>query len=87
MRRPQADFCNPGLLGKYYRAINSKVADLFARLEDDYSTFKKVFENPIKKSREPGCSKKELELGEARSAQVFPSFPVTGGAAEPYLSI
>ena len=37
---------------------------------DDYSTFKRVYETPILKSRAPGCSAKEAELGEARSAQV-----------------
>ncbi|KLO18384.1 hypothetical protein SCHPADRAFT_899782 [Schizopora paradoxa] len=39
-------------------------------LLDDYSTFKKVFETPITKSRQPGCSEKDMELGEARSAQL-----------------
>ena len=39
-------------------------------LLDDYSTFRKVFENPILKSRAPGCSVKEHELGEARHTQV-----------------
>ncbi|TBU32764.1 P-loop containing nucleoside triphosphate hydrolase protein [Dichomitus squalens] len=39
-------------------------------LLDDYSTFKRVYETPILKSRAPGCSAKEAELGEARSAQL-----------------
>ncbi|EIW61952.1 uncharacterized protein TRAVEDRAFT_57102 [Trametes versicolor FP-101664 SS1] len=39
-------------------------------LLDDYSTFKRVYETPILKSRAPGCSSKEAELGEARSAQL-----------------
>ncbi|KAI1786543.1 P-loop containing nucleoside triphosphate hydrolase protein [Ganoderma leucocontextum] len=39
-------------------------------LLDDYSTFKRVYETPILKSRAPGCSGKEAELGEARSAQL-----------------
>ncbi|KAH9853466.1 SNF2 family N-terminal domain-containing protein [Lenzites betulinus] len=39
-------------------------------LLDDYSTFKRVYETPILKSRAPGCSSKESELGEARSAQL-----------------
>ena len=39
-------------------------------LLDDYSTFRKVFENPILKSRAPGCSAKEHELCEARHTQV-----------------
>ncbi|KAI5123982.1 hypothetical protein M0805_006394 [Coniferiporia weirii] len=39
-------------------------------LLDDYSVFRKVFENPILKSRAPGCSAKELEVGEARHEQL-----------------
>ncbi|KAI0638193.1 P-loop containing nucleoside triphosphate hydrolase protein [Trametes polyzona] len=39
-------------------------------LLDDYSTFKRVYETPILKSRAPGCTPKEAELGEARSAQL-----------------
>ncbi|KAI0771634.1 SNF2 family N-terminal domain-containing protein [Trametes elegans] len=39
-------------------------------LLDDYTTFKRVYETPILKSRAPGCSAKEAELGEARSAQL-----------------
>ncbi|KAI0750810.1 P-loop containing nucleoside triphosphate hydrolase protein [Daedaleopsis nitida] len=39
-------------------------------LLDDYSTFKRVYEAPILKSRAPGCSAKEAEIGEARSAQL-----------------
>jgi DNA repair and recombination protein RAD54B len=38
--------------------------------EDDYNTFRRVYESPILKSRAPDCSAKEKELGEARSAQV-----------------
>jgi DNA repair and recombination protein RAD54B len=36
---------------------------------DEYSTFKRVYENPIIKSRAPDSTTKEVELGEARSAQ------------------
>ncbi|EPT02698.1 hypothetical protein FOMPIDRAFT_1160247 [Fomitopsis schrenkii] len=39
-------------------------------LLDDYNTFRRVYETPILKSRAPGCSAKETELGEARSAQL-----------------
>lgn len=39
-------------------------------LADDYSTFRRVYETPIIRSREPGCSEKEAKLGESRSAQV-----------------
>ena len=39
-------------------------------LLDDYSTFRRVYEIPILKSRSPGCTAKETEIGEARSAQV-----------------
>lgn len=37
---------------------------------DDYSTFRKVYETPILKSRSPDSSEKDRKLGEARSAQV-----------------
>lgn len=39
-------------------------------LLDDHSTFRRVYEVPIIKSRAPDCAPKELELGEARSAQL-----------------
>ncbi|KZT68291.1 hypothetical protein DAEQUDRAFT_692777 [Daedalea quercina L-15889] len=39
-------------------------------LLDDYNTFRRIYETPILKSRAPGCSAKETELGEARSAQL-----------------
>ncbi|KAG6330522.1 hypothetical protein ID866_8566 [Astraeus odoratus] len=39
-------------------------------LLDDYSTFRRVYEVPILKSRAPDCTPKELELGEARSVQL-----------------
>ncbi|KAG1742218.1 P-loop containing nucleoside triphosphate hydrolase protein [Suillus lakei] len=39
-------------------------------LLDDHATFRKVYEVPILKSRAPDCTDKELELGEARSAQL-----------------
>ncbi|KAH7108135.1 P-loop containing nucleoside triphosphate hydrolase protein [Auriculariales sp. MPI-PUGE-AT-0066] len=39
-------------------------------LLDDYNTFRKIYEAPILKSRAPGCSKKDLEEGEARSARL-----------------
>ena len=65
----QADFCNPGLLGECGHDNEMRGgADVFTK--DDYSTFKRVYETPILKSRAPGCSAKEAEVGEARSAQV-----------------
>ncbi|KAG2066561.1 hypothetical protein BDR04DRAFT_1106542 [Suillus decipiens] len=39
-------------------------------LLDDHATFRRVYEVPILKSRAPDCTDKELELGEARSAQL-----------------
>ncbi|KAH7920920.1 hypothetical protein BV22DRAFT_1020349 [Leucogyrophana mollusca] len=39
-------------------------------LLDDYSTFRRVYEVPILKSRAPDCTNKETEVGEARSAQL-----------------
>ncbi|KAM3423360.1 hypothetical protein BST61_g796 [Cercospora zeina] len=35
-----------------------------------YATFKREFENPIVKSRQPGASKSDVEKGEARSAEL-----------------
>ncbi|KAF9071019.1 SNF2 family N-terminal domain-containing protein [Rhodocollybia butyracea] len=39
-------------------------------LLDEYSAFRRLYEIPILKSRAPGCTVKELELGEKRSAQL-----------------
>ncbi|KAJ4468275.1 RAD54B protein [Lentinula aciculospora] len=39
-------------------------------LLDEYSAFRRLYEAPILKSRAPGCTSKELELGEKRSAQL-----------------
>ncbi|KAN0090963.1 P-loop containing nucleoside triphosphate hydrolase protein [Tylopilus felleus] len=39
-------------------------------LLDDYTTFRRVYEVPILKSRAPDRTAKELEIGEARSAQL-----------------
>ncbi|KAJ3805914.1 SNF2 family N-terminal domain-containing protein [Lentinula lateritia] len=39
-------------------------------LLDEYSAFRRLYEVPIMKSRAPGCTTKELELGEKRSAQL-----------------
>lgn len=50
--------------------------DLFIRdfvnpgLLESYSTFKKEFENPIVRSRQPGASKKDVEKGKARNEEV-----------------
>ncbi|KII92162.1 hypothetical protein PLICRDRAFT_50591 [Plicaturopsis crispa FD-325 SS-3] len=40
-------------------------------LLDDYSTFRRVYEAPILKSRAPDSTPKENEIGEARSAQLL----------------
>ncbi|KAI0320767.1 P-loop containing nucleoside triphosphate hydrolase protein [Amylostereum chailletii] len=39
-------------------------------LLDDYSTFRRIYEAPILRSRTPGCSSKDAQLGESRSAQL-----------------
>lgn len=52
---------------------------------DDYQTFRRIYETPILKSRAPGCSTKETELGEARSTQV--SDTVSLGAERPFIDI
>jgi len=54
-------------------------ANLF---QDEYSTFRRVYEVPILKSRAPDTSMKDKELGEARTAQVgdivpFPSISLS----------
>lgn len=38
-----------------------------------YNNFKKIYEAPILKSRAPGCSTKEQEIGEARLQQLLES--------------
>ncbi|KAF9559847.1 hypothetical protein CPC08DRAFT_742940 [Agrocybe pediades] len=40
-------------------------------LLDDYNVFRKVYETPILKSRAPDASAKEIEIGEARTAQLL----------------
>ncbi|PPQ89571.1 LOW QUALITY PROTEIN: hypothetical protein CVT25_012242 [Psilocybe cyanescens] len=40
-------------------------------LLDDYNIFRKVYETPILKSRAPDATKKEIELGEARTTQLL----------------
>jgi len=39
-------------------------------LLETYSTFRREFENPIVKSRQPGVSKKDVEKGKARSDEL-----------------
>jgi hypothetical protein len=39
-------------------------------LLDSYSAFSKIYEKPILKSRAPGCSTKDQELGQARAEKV-----------------
>jgi DNA repair and recombination protein RAD54B len=41
---------------------------------DEYATFRRVFENPILKSRAPGATAKEIEIGEARTEEVTSPF-------------
>ncbi|KAK7035233.1 helicase [Paramarasmius palmivorus] len=66
----KADFCNPGLLGMTRTAFFAGPSDVFFG-QDDYTSFKRMYENPIVKSRAPGCTAKELELGEKRSTQLM----------------
>ncbi|GLB37249.1 putative SNF2 family N-terminal domain containing protein [Lyophyllum shimeji] len=40
-------------------------------LLDEYSTFRRVYEVPILKSRAPDASSKDMEIGEARTAQLL----------------
>jgi DNA repair and recombination protein RAD54B len=39
-------------------------------LLESYATFRKGFENPILKSRQPGISKKDVEKGKGRSDEL-----------------
>jgi hypothetical protein len=43
---------------------------LICPAEEDYATFRRVYEAPILKSRAPDCSKRESELGRTRSEKV-----------------
>ncbi|CAA7259250.1 unnamed protein product [Cyclocybe aegerita] len=40
-------------------------------LLDEYNVFRRVYETPILKSRTPDASEKEIEIGEARTAQLL----------------
>ena len=60
-------FLQSWTIGLDIALFSSIVSDSLA---DDYSTFRRVYETPIIRSREPGCSEKEAKLGESRSAQV-----------------
>ncbi|TFK54023.1 hypothetical protein OE88DRAFT_1654480 [Heliocybe sulcata] len=40
-------------------------------LLDDYKTFRRVYEQPVLKSRAPDCTPKEAELGQARQTQLM----------------
>lgn len=68
----QADFCNPGLLGWWIRCFYN-VTRLIRLFLGTYNNFKKIYEAPILKSRAPGCSAKEQEMGEARLQQLLES--------------
>ncbi|KAI9442270.1 SNF2 family N-terminal domain-containing protein [Lactarius indigo] len=48
-------------LGEFHAMVN----------DNEYSSFRRVYETPIIRSREPGCSEKEAKLGESRSAQLL----------------
>lgn len=75
----QADFCNPGLLGWFENYF--RVNDPIKLFKDDYNTFRRVYETPILKSRAPGCTSKETEVGEARSEQVCLCFILLGSSS------
>ena len=46
------------------------LAAILIPFQDDYSTFRRVYEVPILKSRAPDSTAKDIELGETRTAQV-----------------
>jgi len=73
--KSQAEFCNPGLLGTSSASCAENRAN---RSVDDYQTFRHVYEIPILKSRAPGATEKEIEVGEGRMEQVcFHTIPTT----------
>ncbi|KAK3828187.1 MAG: SNF2 family N-terminal domain-containing protein [Benniella sp.] len=53
-------------LGEFFSMIDFVNPGLF----ESYNTFKRVFEDPILRSRQPGCSPKEAELGLERSQEL-----------------
>ncbi|CCJ30833.1 unnamed protein product, partial [Pneumocystis jirovecii] len=53
-------------LGEFYVMVDFVNPGLL----ENYATFKKEFENPIIKSRQAGCMKKDKEKGRARSEQL-----------------
>ncbi|KAG0342050.1 helicase [Podila humilis] len=53
-------------LGEFFSMIDFVNPGLF----DSYSSFKKVFEDPIVKSRQPECSKSDAALGYERSQEL-----------------
>ncbi|KAG0225674.1 helicase [Actinomortierella wolfii] len=52
-------------LGEFFSMIDFVTPGLF----ESYSTFKRLFEDPIVRSRQPGCSIAEADLGKARSLE------------------
>ncbi|KAF9126732.1 helicase [Mortierella sp. 14UC] len=57
-------------LGEFFAMIDFVNPGLF----DNYSLFKKVFEDPIVRSRQPDCSKAQAALGLERSQEVNDEF-------------
>ncbi|EME85402.1 uncharacterized protein MYCFIDRAFT_213848 [Pseudocercospora fijiensis CIRAD86] len=53
-------------LSEFYTMVDFVNPNIMSK----YTTFKKEFETPILKSRQPGASQSDLEKGEARSAQL-----------------
>ncbi|KAL7417065.1 SNF2 family N-terminal domain-containing protein [Mrakia frigida] len=53
-------------LGEFWAMVNF----INPGILDAYSTFTKIYEKPIIRSRDPQCSKGELELGQARGAKL-----------------
>ncbi|KAG0244403.1 helicase [Actinomortierella wolfii] len=56
-------------LGEFFSMIDFVTPGLF----ESYSTFKRLFEDPIVRSRQPGCSIAEADLGKARSLEIIRS--------------
>ncbi|KAJ3760057.1 P-loop containing nucleoside triphosphate hydrolase protein [Lentinula raphanica] len=58
-------------LGEFHSMVVHCLFDIITDdILDEYPAFRRLYEVPILKSRAPGCTTKELELGEKRSAQL-----------------
>jgi DNA repair and recombination protein RAD54B len=70
--------------GRFLQSWTTRYAPLFANVprsshwppEEDYPTFRRVYEAPILKSRAPDASGRESEIGRMRSEQVSMAYHI-----------